>query len=229
MHESRARWAWVGLGAQVLFTAYWLVAPLWQGAGYSVLAHSISDMYAVTAPAGAGMVVVLTLCGAATIAFVILALLPSLRPAGWPATLGCALLALSIFGLGDLLTPFERLACRLADPGCTSTSQLANAGGQLDGTLSTIGVALLLAGGCFTAAAMLRLPGWKPLATTVFALCGVLVVVFVLLAVVPAAYGGAAERLLALAGAALLGVTATLVLRLERAPNPRLLLPAGPS
>ncbi|WP_295700569.1 hypothetical protein, partial [Lapillicoccus sp.] len=202
MDESRARWAWVGLGAQVLITAYLLVAPFWQGAGYSVLAHSISDMYAVTAPAGAGMVVVLTLCGAATIAFVILALLPSLRPAGWPATLGCALLALSIFGLGDLLTPFERLACRLADPGCTSTSQLANAGGQLDSTLSTIG----LVGGCFTAAAMLRLPGRKPLATTVFALCGVLVVVFVLLVVVPAAYGGAAERLLALAGAALLGV-----------------------
>ena len=102
-------------------------------------------------------------------------------------------------------------------PRLHGTSQLANAGGQLDSTLGTTGVVLLLVGGCFAATAMLRSLEWKLLATTVFALRAAVIVVIMLLAVVPAAHGGAVERLLALAGAALLGVTATRTLRLQRA------------
>jgi hypothetical protein len=39
------------------------------------------------------------------------------------------LLALSVVGLGDLLTVTERLACRMADPGCTAAAQIAAASG----------------------------------------------------------------------------------------------------
>ena len=92
--------------AQIAFVLSWLIAGLWQGARYSVLAHSISDMYAVTAPGGMFLVVVVTLCGLATILFAALSVWPTLRRAGWPAAVGSALLGLSIYGLGDLLTPF---------------------------------------------------------------------------------------------------------------------------
>jgi hypothetical protein len=99
------RWARVGLVAQVAFVASWLIAAFWQGPHYSSQEHSISDMYAVGAPYGAFLVVVFTLCGAATILFAWLSIRPTLRPAGWTATVGSALLALSIYGLGDLLNP----------------------------------------------------------------------------------------------------------------------------
>ena len=149
-------WPVIGISAQLAFTLYWLIAPLWQGPRYSVLAHSISDMYAETAPAGALMVVVVTACGGGTLGWVIFGLRPRLRGTGWAGVTGCVLLGLSIFGLGDLLTPFERLACRIADPGCSATAQLANAGGRLDATLSTIGIILLIAAGFTLALAFSR-------------------------------------------------------------------------
>jgi hypothetical protein len=46
---------------------------------------------------------------------------------------------LSIYGLGDLLSPLEREGCRLADRGCTAAAQFANSGGKLDAALSTLG------------------------------------------------------------------------------------------
>ena len=60
--------------AQVAFVGSWLIAASWQGPRYSVLAHSITDMYAVGAPNGAFLVVVFTLCGGATILFAWLSL-----------------------------------------------------------------------------------------------------------------------------------------------------------
>ena len=155
------RWALVGVVAQAAFVTSWLIAASWQGPHYSSLAHSISDMYAVGAPFGAFLVVVFTLCGAATILFAWLSLRPALRPAGWTASVGSALLALSIFGLGDLLSLFEREGCRLADRGCTAAAQFANSGGKLDAALSTLGVLLFVLAGFFLASAMKRLPGWR--------------------------------------------------------------------
>src|SRR5262245_47922176 len=94
---SRAA-AWAGLVAQPAFVIAWLVAAAWQGPGYSVTAHTISDMYAVTAPGGLFLVVVITLCGVATVLFALFALRPALRSAGGAAIVGCTLLALSIYG-----------------------------------------------------------------------------------------------------------------------------------
>ena len=118
----------------------WLIAGLWQGARYSVLSHSISDMYAVTAPGGMFLVVVITLCGLATVLFAALSVGPTFRRAGWPAAVGSVRLGLSICGLGDLLTPFERLACRIADSGCSPAAQVANSGGMLDAVRSALSV-----------------------------------------------------------------------------------------
>ncbi|OIJ62753.1 DUF998 domain-containing protein [Streptomyces mangrovisoli] len=197
------RWAAVVVAANIAFVASWLLAASWQGARYSVTAHTISDMYAEHAPGGAFLVVVITLCGAATLLFVRLSVWPALRAAGRPALVGTILLATSIYGLGDLLTPFEREACRQADAGCSASDQLANAGGTLDNVLSTAGVFSLIAAGFFLAAAMRRLPAWQDwarptrwVATGLFAL--------LLLDGLSNAVelDGLAERLLAAAGAA---------------------------
>ncbi len=200
-------WAWAGLVAQVVFVLSWLIAAAWQGPGYRVLAHSISDMYAVTAPHGAVLVWTLTVCGAAVMLFAGLSLWPALRPAGWSAALGCALLAVSIFGLGDLLSPFERLACRLADSGCSDAAQLSNLGGKLDTGLSTVGAMLFIAAGFFLAAAMQRLQTWKKYARPLQLLTILFALSFAVLGL-GTSWGGLAERLLAFFGAAGIAVMA---------------------
>jgi hypothetical protein len=151
----------VGIAAQVVFVASWLVAASWQGARYSVLTQSVSDMYARTAPHGIFLVIVLTICGAATIGFALFSVRPALRPGGRAATVGSVLLALSVAGLGDLFSPFERLACRAADPGCTTARAVSNSGGKLDGNLTAIGVVLLVLAAFFLAHAMHRIPNWQ--------------------------------------------------------------------
>ena len=219
MTESQTRtWAWVGVAAQVVFVVAWLVAAAWQGPRYSVLEHTISDMYAVGAPGGVFLVVVLTLCGLATILFALLAVRPALRPGGRAATVGAILLALSIFGLGDLLSPFEREGCRLSDPGCTGPDQLANTGGKLDSALSTIGIFLFLAAAFVLAAAMRRTEGWRSWAWPARWVGIVFAVLLVALVVgQQAGSGGLFERLLAGFGAAAI---AALALRTAREPRP---------
>lgn len=211
------RWAGLGLVAQVAFVATWLVAPFWQGPRYSSLAHTISDLYAVTAPGGAFLVVVLSLCGAATIGFTARSVWTALRPGGRWATAGSILLALSIVGLGDLLSPAERLACRMADAGCTATLQLSNTGGKLDNAISSLGLLVFVGAGFLLAAAMRRTPGWEgwarptrwtAVAVTAFALVSVLAQ--------QAGYAGLFERLVAVTGAAALAALAIRILRETR-------------
>jgi hypothetical protein len=211
------RWAWAGLLAQLAFLVSWGLASNWQGPRYSTVAHSISDMYAVTAPHAAFLIIVFTACGAATIGFAFGAVRRALRPGGWTATVGSALLALSIVGLGDLLTPFERLACRLADQGCTTSRQIATTGGMLDNTLSTYGVVALILAGIFLSFAMRRAATWRGWA---WPTRGAMVVLFGV-AVADAigqhhGLGGLFERLIALIGAVWLGSLAVAVLRRNR-------------
>lgn len=203
--------AWIGLASQVVFVLAWLVAPLWQGPRYSILDDSISDMYAVTAPGGWVLVVLFTLCGAGSIAFFVGAVYPTFRRTGWPALVAVVLLVLCIFGIGDLLSPFERLACRLADPGCTPAAQTSNLGGVLDGTISTIGAFLYMVAGFFVAEAMRRLPDWRRWA---WPARGVSILVL-LLTVGDGVFtqSGLFERFVALAGAAGIAALALGILR----------------
>jgi hypothetical protein len=211
---SVRRWARAAVAAQALFVASWLIAASWQGPRYSVLAHSISDMYAVTAPGGQFLVDVFTFCGAMTIVFAIRSAWSVLRPGGWTATAGAVMLALSVLGLGDLLSPGERLACRLADHGCTTTLQLANAGGKMDNLLTSVGVPLLVLAGFFLAAAMRRTPGWRAWAWPA-RLTMVLILAFAALDLMTQHSGlsGLFERLIALTGAAAITAFALGILR----------------
>src|SRR6266508_3327113 len=170
-------WAWVAFAAQVLLVVGWIVAGFWQGPRYSVLADSISVMFAG-----------LSVC-------------PSLRAAGASAAIGSVLLGLSIYGLVSVLTPFKRVACRIAEEGCSPGDQLATTGGRLDLILSTAGIALFIGAVFFLSAAMARTPDWRYLARP-----GRWVgIAFVVLLVASAlAFGafGLANRVLAITGAA---------------------------
>ena len=86
---SIRRWAGVGIAAQVMFVGSGLAAASWQGPHYSALKHSISEMYAVTAPHAMFLLVVLTVCGAATIWFTVRSVWPALRPGGLGRDRGC--------------------------------------------------------------------------------------------------------------------------------------------
>lgn len=209
-----ARWARLGVAAQVAFLAAVFAAPSWQGPRYSVLDHTISDMTAMTAPHAMVLIVAFTVCGAATIVFALRSVWPALRPGGWRTALGAVLLALSVPGIGDLLSARERLACRMADPGCTTTLQISNAGGKMDNIVSSIGVLLLIVAGFFLASAMRRTPGWqgwtRPTRWT-----AVLVLAFAVASVLTQDHGlgGLFERLVAVTGAVALAVLAAGILR----------------
>jgi len=208
------RWAWAGLLAQLAFVVSWGLASNWQGSRYSTVAHSISDMYAETAPHAAFLIIVFTLCGAATIMFAARSVWRALRPGGWTATVGSALLALSIVGLGDLLTPAERLACRLADPDCTTARQIANTGGMLDNTLSTYGVVALVAAGLFLSFAMRRAATWRGWAwPTRWTMLALFCAAFADAIGSHYGLGGLFERLIALIGATWLAGLAAAILR----------------
>jgi hypothetical protein len=213
---GRRFWALVGLVAQVVFVLSWLVAGFWQRPRYSSLAHSISDMYAVGAPNGMFLVVVLTLTGLGTVAFAVLALLPALRSAGWPAVVGAVALVLSIFGVGDVFTPFEREGCQTADAGCTPAAQLAG-GGIVDAVLSTVGLFLLVAAGFFLAVAARRVDGWAGWAWPIrWVTITVLVLILATGFLGVLGIGGLLERLLAFVGAAGIAALAVGVLRRTR-------------
>jgi hypothetical protein len=221
--RSRARfWSWAVIATHVAFVAAFLIARAWQVPGYSAVDHSVSDMYAVTAPHAWFLLVVITAAGVAALGFVGFSLWPALRAAGVPARIGCALLALSVFGLGDLLTPFERLACQRADPACSASDQVANFGGTLDSTLTTVGLVVMVASAFVLASAMRRLPRWASWAKPArwFG-----VVLFVLLAVTGIfssdGPGGLFERLTAAFGAAGIVALGVGVLRATR-PTTRL-------
>jgi hypothetical protein len=211
------RWSVAALVAHVAFTFSWILAAAWQGPRYSLSSHTISDMYANGAPGAWFLILVITLSGAALLLFVGRSLWPALREGGRAAAIGATLLALSIFGLGDLLSPFEREGCRMADAGCTSSAQVANAGGALDATLSTVGVLALIAAGFFLASAMKRVAGWQSRVRPVRRASAVMIGLLVLDGIAqPLGVSGLAERFIALAGAAAIVALATGVLRRTR-------------
>jgi len=214
---GRRFWAWVAILAQVVFVAAWVAAGFWQGHRYSPMADSISDMYAVGVPHASFLVQVFTDAGAATILFALLSLWPALRGGGRAAGVGSVLLALSAAGLGNLLSPAERLACRISDPGCTTALQLSNSGGKLDSILTTGGAVLLVVAGFLLAAAMRRLPAWRawvrPVRWTT-------ALIFLLLAgdalTGGSGYSGLFERVFAAVAAAAIAALAIGILRRSR-------------
>jgi hypothetical protein len=221
------RLAWAAVAAQVLFVASMLLAASWQGSSYSLLADSMSDMYALNAPAAAFLIIMLTIAGAVTMWFTFRSLRPALRSALLPqagsagrlVTIGCWLLASSIFGIGNLLTIFMRLDCRLVDAGCTPANQVSNFGGALDNTISSVGVPVFIAAGFLLAVAMNRTASWKSLVRPTRWFTVVMIVWAIGDAV--SGYGGdhpggLFERLIAFTGAAWIAYIAVAVSRRSR-------------
>lgn len=210
-------WAWVAVVAQVAFVASWVAAGFWQGPGYSPMSDSISDMYAVGVPHARFLTQVFTDAGAATILFALFSVWPALRDGGRAAKVGSVLLALSVAGLGNLLSPAERMACRISDPGCTTAQQLSNSGGKLDSVLTTGGAVLLLIAGFLLASAMRRIPDWRAWARPVRWI-SVLIFAFVVGDALDGGSGqaGLLERLYAAVAAAALATLAVGILRRAR-------------
>jgi hypothetical protein len=221
------RLARTAVAAQVLFIASMLLAASWQGPRYSLLADSMSDMYALNAPAAAFLIIMLTIAGAVTMWFAFRslrpalssALLPQAGSAGRLVTIGCWLLAFSIFGIGNLLTIFMRLDCRLADAGCTPAKQVSNFGGTLDNTISSIGVLVFIAAGFLFAVAMKRTANYHSLVRPTRRVMLVMIVWVIGDAV--SGYGGDRpgglfERLIAFTGAAWIAYIAAAVSRRSR-------------
>ncbi|HEV7649046.1 MAG TPA: DUF998 domain-containing protein [Actinophytocola sp.] len=214
MNPGTRRWARLVIVANFVFVGAWLLAATWQGTGYSVAEHTISDMYADGAPGAWFLVLTFTLCGAAVLLFAFRSLWPALRAAGWPARVGVLLLGLSIFGLGDLLSVFEQQGCRLADAGCTPDAQTATFGGAADATLSTFGAFALPVCGLVLAAAMKRLPEWQRWSRpTCYGAIAILALLLLDGILGGAGLGGLGERLFALGGAAGITMLAVGVLR----------------
>ncbi len=145
-------WGVVGVTAQALFMAGWLVAETWQGRRYSPVTYSISDLQAASAPHAWFPIACFALGGLGMFAFVVFGLRPALAEAGTVAAYAPWILALSALALGN---SFPQIPCRLADPGCTPSYQLHSAGGLTDAVVASTAFAVL---------AITPFPLWRRLA-----------------------------------------------------------------
>lgn len=103
-NPAQGRWlAWgvVGVSAQVLFTAGWLIAETWQGPRYSPIQDSISDMQARTAPHVWFPIACFALGALGTFGFVMFGLRPALGGAGKIAAFAPWMLAFAALALGN--------------------------------------------------------------------------------------------------------------------------------
>jgi hypothetical protein len=136
------------------------------------------------------------------------------------ATIGSVLLGVSIYGLGNLLAPLARVACRVADQGCSPADQLATAGGLLDAVVSIPGIVLFIAAVFVLSAAMGHTTDWRDLAQPVRRF-GIAFIVLLVATVLGSAIGGTGvmTRLFAISGAA--GIAGLAWQIVERLLNPR--------
>lgn len=150
-------WGIVGLLAQVVFAAGWVIAETWQGPRYSPVTDTISDMQAATAPHVWFPVVFFAVGGLGTFGFAIFGLRPALAgvssPAAWK-------IGLSGLALGN---SFPLIPCQLSAHACTATSQLLSAGGLTDALLCGVALWVLAITPFPMARRVSSLPGWKSL------------------------------------------------------------------
>lgn len=150
---GRARtWGVVGVMAQVVFTAGWVIAETWQGPSYGPIQDTISDMQASTAPHAWFPIVCFALGALGTFGFAVFGLRPALAGAGKMAAAAPWMLAFSALALGN---SFPLIPCRLSDPGCTANVQLLSPGGLTDA---------IVAGLAFSVLAFTPFPLWRRLA-----------------------------------------------------------------
>lgn len=145
-------WGTVGVLAQLVFTAGWVIAETWQGSRYGPIQDSISDMQASTAPHVWFPIACFAIGGLCTFGFVVFGLRPALAGAGKMAVHAPWMLAIAALALGN---SFPLIPCRLSDPGCTAGVQLLNPGGLTDA---------IVAGLAFLLLAITPFPLWRRMA-----------------------------------------------------------------
>ena len=150
----------VGVTAQVVFTAGWVVTELWQGPRYSPVNDTISDMQARTAPHVWFPIAAFALAAIATFAFAVFGLRPALAGAGKRASFAPWMLAFSALALGN---SFPLIPCRLSDPGCTPSFQLNSPGGLTDAIVSGLAFFVLVITPFPLWRRLATLPGWQRL------------------------------------------------------------------
>jgi small-conductance mechanosensitive channel len=152
-------WGTVGIVAQIAFMAGWLIAETWQGPRYSVIADTISDMQAATAPHVWFIVTCFAIGSLGTFCFAIFGLRPALA-AGRAVPHAVWMLALAGLAIGN---SFPLIPCELPAPGCTAHHQLYSPGGITDVIVATAAFLVLV----FTPAQLRKrlaeLPEWRRL------------------------------------------------------------------
>jgi hypothetical protein len=159
-------WGLIGICAQILFTAGWVVTETWQGPHYSPIANSISDMQAQTAPHVWFPVASFALAGIGTFAFVVFGLRPALAAAGKTGQAGLWMLAAAGLAIGN---SFPLIPCRLSDPGCTAAFQLNSPGGLTDAVVASLAFLVLVLAPFPIGRRLAVLPEWRQLRPVVIA------------------------------------------------------------
>jgi hypothetical protein len=155
--RSAAAWGVVGLLAQLVFAAGWVVAETWQGPRYSPLTDTISDLQAATAPHVWFPILCFAAGGLGTFGFAVF----GLRPA-WAGAVRIAPWAIGLSGLA-LGNSFPQIPCQLPGPGCGATGQLLSPGGLTDAVLSGAALWMLAITPLQLARLLAPLPHWKAL------------------------------------------------------------------
>lgn len=145
-------WGVVGVIAQLVFTAGWVVSEAWQGPHYSLVNDTISDMQARTAPNVWFPVACFALAGIGTFCFAVFGLRPALAKAGTVAWYAPWLLACAALALGN---SFPLIPCQLSNPGCTALYQANSPGGMTDSIVSGLAFLVLV---------IIPFPLWRRLA-----------------------------------------------------------------
>jgi uncharacterized protein DUF998 len=153
--------AWCVIAAMVIFNAGWLLAGALERHGYSPARHDVSDLTAITAHHAWVMFAAQGIAAAATIAFAIGALRPSLALAGRRDALGAWLLAGSLMAVDNVSDIFFRLDCRAADPRCTLAASATSTHGKVHIGVGIATAAVTLAVPFVLARRMRSVSGWR--------------------------------------------------------------------
>jgi hypothetical protein len=214
-------WGVVGLTAQIVFTAGWVIAETWQGPRYSPVANTISDLQAATAPHVWFPIACFAVAGLGTFGFAAFGLRPALAAAGNRAWFAPWMLAFAGLALGN---SFPLIPCQLSDPTCTPAYQLGSAGGLTDAIVSGTAFLVLVITPFPMWRRLTAIPRWRRLKPVMIGAlitgptCYVLLAISSSLPTMPAI--GLIERLLAVGCAAWISALAIYLIRQARLVSP---------
>jgi hypothetical membrane protein len=206
-------WGVVGIIAQVLFTAGWLIAETWQGPQYSPVTDTISDLQAATAPHHWFPIACFAIAGLGTFGFAAFGLRPALARAGKVAAQAPWVLACAALAIGN---SFPLIPCRLVDPECTPHYQLYSPGGLTDAIVAPLAFLILALTPFPLGRRLAAVPEWRRFRTVVLAARIICPACFLLLVISSSTSSaqGLAERALAISCTLWMGTLAVALIRI---------------